>query len=127
MASVFVFESHQEIMSKMLAVMPKTGDELNVVCRLLDVAVLYLYSGAAAMLLTLASCYWFGKLHKSKYEFGRSSRIFVGFTMLVIEITLVLGDKIEKGFRIAASKWIITIVVIVFAVSKFYSVRNSEA
>jgi hypothetical protein len=126
-ASVFVFESHQETMSKMLAVMPKPGDELNAVYRVFDVAVLYFYSGAAAMLLILAICYWFGRLHKTKYEFGEIiNRTLVGFTLLIIGITSVLSDKSEKGFKIAASNWIIPIVVIAFAVGKFPSVHVSE-
>lgn len=97
--------------------MPNPGDELNAVYRVFDVAVLYFYSGAAAMLLILAICYWFGKLHKSKYEFGEIiNRTLVGFTLLVIWIPTVLSDKTETGFKIAASNWIIPVVVIAFAI-----------
>lgn len=115
-ASVFVFESHQETLSNMIAIMPKPGDELNAVYRVFDVAVLYFYSGAAAMLLILAICYWFGKLHKTKYEFGEIiNRTLVGFTLLVIGVSTVLSDRSETGFKIAASNWIIPVVVIGFA------------
>lgn len=107
-------------MSKMLAVMPKPGEELYAVYRVFDVAVLYFYSGAAAVLLILAICYWFGKLHKTKYEFGEMiNRTLVGFTLLVIGIATVLSDKTEQGFKIAASNWIIPIVVMAFAFGKF--------
>lgn len=101
----------------MIAVMPNPGDELNAVYRVFDVAVLYFYIGAAAMLLILAMCYWFGKLHKSKYEFGEIiNRTLVGFTLLVIGISTVLSDKTETGFKIASSDWIIPVVMIAFAI-----------
>lgn len=115
-ASVFVFQSHQETLNNMIAVMPEPGDEIIAVYRIFDVAVLYFYSGAAAMLLILAICYWFGKLHKTKYEFGEIiNRTLVGFTLLVIGISTVLSDKTETGFKIVASNWIIPVVVIGFA------------
>ncbi|KAE9966283.1 hypothetical protein BLS_007116 [Venturia inaequalis] len=115
-ASVFVFQSHQETLNNMIAVMPEPGDELHAVYRIFDVAVLYFYSGAAAMLLILAVCYWFGKLHKTKYEFGEIiNRTLVGFTLLVIGISTVLSDRTETGFKIAASNWIIPVVVTGFS------------
>ncbi|TID24474.1 hypothetical protein E2P81_ATG02780 [Venturia nashicola] len=115
-ASVFVFESHQETFNLMTAVKPVPGDELNAIYRIFDVVVMYFYSGAASMLLILAICYWFGKLHKSKHEFGEIiNRTLVGFTLLVIGISTVLSDKTETGFKIVASNWVIPIVVIGFA------------
>jgi hypothetical protein len=120
-ASVFIFEAHSETLYKMLAVVPSAKDPaaLTRTYAVFDVVILYFYIGAGSMLLLLATMYWFGKLHKSKYEFGEMiNRTMVGFVLALVGIIGVLSNKTEYGFKFSASSWIIPIAVFAFLAGK---------
>lgn len=120
-ASTFVFEAHSETLYKMLAVVPSTKDPqaLNKTYEVFDVVILYFYAGASATLLLLATMYWFGKLHKTKYEFGEMiNRTMVGFILMLVGTIGVLSNKTEYGFKFAASSWLIPSAVLAFFLGK---------
>jgi hypothetical protein len=121
-ASVFIFEAHSETLYKMLAVVPSAKDPQALVrtYAVFDVVILYFYVGAGSMLLLLATMYWFGKLHKTKYEFGEMiNRTLIGFVLIMVGIVGVLADKSEYGFKFAASSWVIPSVVFGFLIGMF--------
>lgn len=118
-ASVFIFEAHKETMDKMLAVFPitkdpaNTQDTLDKIYAVFDVVVLYFFVCAGGILLVLAALYWFGKLHKTKYEFGEMiNRTLIGFIIPIVGVVATLTNKSETGFKFAASNWLIPMVVI---------------
>lgn len=120
-ASSFVFQAHSETMSKMLTVAQTPADPYRLIgtYAVFDTVMLYFYLGAASMLLILGIMYWFGKLHKTKYEFGEIiNRTFVGFILGIFGVTVMLSDKSESGFKFRASEWIIAIVVASFFFGK---------
>lgn len=125
-AQVFVFEAHADTLAKLNAVTPvnqavvrnaqqATEDRLEAIYDVFNVTVMSFYIGAGAMLLVLAILYWFNKMHKTKYEFGEMiNRVVVGFALIIVGVATVIGDKSTKGFKFAASHWMIAIVVLCF-------------
>lgn len=63
------------------------------------------------------SQYWFGKLHKSKYEFGEIiNRVLIGFIVPVVGVVATLHDKSTRGWKFAASNWLIPIILFGFLI-----------
>jgi hypothetical protein len=119
-AELFIFTSHKETMDKMVAVIPNITDDetaLKTMYAIFDVVVLYFFVCAGGMLLVLAIMYWFGKLHKTKYEFGEMiNRTIIGFIIPVVGVTATLTNKSETGFKFVASNWLIPIVLFGFLI-----------
>lgn len=127
-AQVFVFEAHAETLAKLNAAKPLTQaatgstqqaleDQLNAIYGVLNVTVMSFYIGAGAILLVLAVLYWFNKMHKTKYEFGKIiNRVVIGFALIIVGIAAVIGDKTTHGFKFKISHWMIAIVVLCFVV-----------
>ncbi|KAJ4364694.1 hypothetical protein N0V83_009291 [Neocucurbitaria cava] len=117
-AQVFVFEAHADSLAKLNAVTaPSSGPryKLDRIFDVFNVTVMQFYIGAGAMLLILAMMYWFNKLHKTKYEFGEMiNRVVVGFTLIIVGVAAVIGDKTTGGFKFSLSEWVIAIVVLLF-------------
>ncbi|KAF1850773.1 uncharacterized protein K460DRAFT_263912, partial [Cucurbitaria berberidis CBS 394.84] len=121
-AQVFVFEAHADSLAKLNAVTaPSNGPryKLDRVFDVFNVTVMQFYIGGGAMLLILALMYWFNKLHKTKYEFGEMiNRVVVGFTLMIVGVAAVIGNKTTRGLKFQASHWVIPIVVLLFVASE---------
>ncbi|KIW01884.1 uncharacterized protein PV09_06731 [Verruconis gallopava] len=119
-AKLFIVTSHKETMDKIVAIMPTITDDqaaLNSIYGVFDIVVLYFYVCAGGMLLILAIMYWFGKLHKTKYEFGEMiNRTIMGFVIPVVGVTASLTNKSETGFKFVASNWLIPTVMLGFLI-----------
>ncbi|CAO2653769.1 Nn.00g031800.m01.CDS01 [Neocucurbitaria sp. VM-36] len=117
-AQVFVFEAHADSLAKLNAVTAPSSNPRYKLDRIFDVfnvTMMQFYIGAGAMLLVLAMMYWFNKLHKTKYEFGEMiNRVVVGFTLMIVGVAAVIGDKTINGFKFRLSHWVIPIVVLLF-------------
>ena len=123
-AQVFVFEAHADSLAKLNAVTAPSSSprsKLHSVYDVFNVTVMQFCIGGGAMLLILATMYWFNKLHKSKHEFGEMiNRVVVGFTLIIVGVAAVIGDKTTNGLKFKASHWIIPIVVLLFVASKYH-------
>ena len=117
-AELFVFLSHKETTDKIVAALDMieaAEDTMVAIYGIFDVVILYFYFCAGGMLLILAvmvGCspllciahtnydiqYWFGKLHKSKWEFGEIiNRMLLGFIIPVIGVVAILMNKKTTG------------------------------
>ena len=68
-------------------------------------------------MLTKNLQYWFGKLHKTKYEFGEIiNRVIIGFLIPAVGVVATLTDRSLRGFKFAASNWLIPIVLFGFLI-----------
>lgn len=121
-AQVFVFEAHADSLAKLNAVTaPSSGprNRLDGIFDVFNVTVMQFYIGGGAILLILAIMYWFNKLHKTKYEFGEMiNRVVVGFSLMIVGVAAVIGNKTTSGFKFTVSEWVIPIVVLCLIAGK---------
>lgn len=124
-AQIFVFEAHSDTLAKLNAVTAPFASRhmtLGAIFDVFNVTVMQFYIGAGAMLIVLAMMYWFNKLHKTKVEFGEMiNRVVVGFTLLIIGVSVVLGNNSTTGFKFVVSHWAIAILVLLFVGGKSIS------
>jgi len=128
-AQVFVYEAHADSLAKLNAVTSTTSSpqvKLDAVSEVFNTTTMQFFIGAGCVLLVLATMYWFNKLHKTKYEFGEIiNRVIVGFTLIILGISLVITDKTSSGFKFNSSQWLIPIVVLFFIFRKLPSLPLS--
>ncbi|KAI4631067.1 hypothetical protein J4E83_002595 [Alternaria metachromatica] len=121
-AQVFVYEAHYESLAKLNAVAATTAsprNKLDAVSDVFNTTTMQFFIGAGCLLLVLAIMYWFNKIHKTKYEFGEIiNRVVVGFTLIILGISVVIADKTTSGFKFKGSHWMIPMVVLFFAAGK---------
>ena len=127
-AQVFVYEAHADSLAKLNAVTSTTSSpqvKLDAVSEVFNTTTMQFFIGAGCVLLVLATMYWFNKLHKTKYEFGEIiNRVIVGFTLIILGISLVITDKTSSGFKFSSSQWLIPIVVLFFIFRKSSSLLH---
>ncbi|KAI1509185.1 LtrA domain containing protein [Pyrenophora tritici-repentis] len=119
-AQVFAYEAHADSLAKLNAVTSTTsspGVKLTAVSDVFNTTTMQFFIGAGCMLLVLAMMYWFNKVHKTKYEFGEIiNRVIVGFTLVILGISLVVTDKTEEGFKYGG---ILTLDNILLAIAQY--------
>ncbi|CAE7026387.1 hypothetical protein PTTW11_04065 [Pyrenophora teres f. teres] len=122
-AQVLAYEAHADSLAKLNAVTSTTsspGVKLNAVSDVFNTTTMQFFIGAGCVLLVLAIMYWFNKVHKTKYEFGEIiNRVIVGFTLIILGISLVITDKTTDGFKFTNSQWLIPIVVLFFTLGTY--------
>jgi hypothetical protein len=114
--AVFLFENFnverpQDVSSTGLSELGK----LEVLISVFVTVYLYYIIAGGCLLIVLGVLYWFGKTHKSRWEYGSIViRIAVGIGLSLVSISYLFNTSIN----LFMSPWMIPMVVIIYFIGK---------
>jgi hypothetical protein len=123
---VFLFENFNvEVPEDQSGFEPSTDEaKLEALVSVFSTVFLYYIIAGGCLLIVLGVLYWFGKTHKSKWEYGSIAvRIAVGTGLSLVSISYLFNTSV----RLFMSPWMIPMVVIIYFIGKalFALIRGS--
>jgi hypothetical protein len=122
---VFLFENFNVELPEDQASFEQSEEEkLDALMSVFVTVFLYYIIAAGCLLVVLGILYWFGKTHKSRWEYGSIvGRIAVGAGLSLVSISYLFNTSLN----LFMSPWMIPMVVIIYFIGKapFALIRSS--
>ena len=109
--TVFVFDNFNVEAPADLNAPASEADTVNALVAVFVTVFLYFLISAGCFLIVLGVMYWFGKTHKSRWEYGSIVvRAAVGIALSLVAISSLYNT----GLRLFLSPWMIPMVTIIY-------------
>jgi hypothetical protein len=122
---VFLFENFNvEVPEDQAGFDLSEQEKLAALISVFSTVFLYYIIAAGCLLIVLGVLYWFGKTHKSRWEYGSIViRVAVGTGLSLVSISYLFNTSVE----LFMSPWMIPMIVIIYFIGKalFALIRSS--
>jgi low temperature requirement protein LtrA len=114
--TTFVFENYNVEVPASDEGQTTDAQKVDALTQIFATVFLYFLIAAGSLLIVLGVMYWFGKSHKSKWEFlSIVVRVLVGIGLALVAISY----NYNSGFNLIWSPWMIPMVVLIYLVGMF--------
>jgi hypothetical protein len=115
---VFLFENFNvEIPEDADNVNMSESDKVDALASVFSTVFLYFFIAGGCLLIVLAIMYWFGKTHKSRWEYGSIVvRAAVGIALTLVSVSYLYTTGVNLFF----SPWMIPLVTIIYFIGRSF-------